>query len=198
MIDTLFIYLFCCGTASCPVATLTCVNFILLLSCWLVISSCCDFPVKWCGSRWCTLTACGVKELEEPKHSRFFFHFGVRNRNYKTPTLFHFWSCVKGGVNMDHRGHHLPDSGHHRTKDREDYYRYSQPDWEQSYPPPNPRERDRHWVHPDPRYRAHFTSPPARPDPYTTQQYPYVHGHPEHQRPQSRCVRSWDGSWFIL
>lgn len=99
---------------------------------------------------------------------------------------------------MDHRGHHLPDSGHHRTKDREDYYRYSQPDWEQSYPPPNPRERDRHWVHPDPRYRAHFTSPPARPDPYTTQQYPYVHGHPEHQRPQSRCVRSWDGSWFIL
>ncbi|XP_030289918.1 protein transport protein Sec16B isoform X2 [Sparus aurata] len=87
---------------------------------------------------------------------------------------------------MDHRGHHLPDSGHHRTKDREDYYRYSQPDWEQSYPPPNPRERDRHWVHPDPRYRAHFTSPPARPDPYTTQQYPYVHGHPEHQRPQSR------------
>ncbi|KAM8744944.1 protein transport protein Sec16B isoform 3-T4 [Acanthopagrus schlegelii] len=85
---------------------------------------------------------------------------------------------------MDHRGHHLPDSGHHRTKDREDYYRYPQPDWEQSYPSPNPRDRDRHWAHPDPRYRAHFTSPPARPDPYTTQQYPYVH--PEHQRPQSR------------
>lgn len=97
---------------------------------------------------------------------------------------------------MDHRGHHLPDSGHHRTKDREDYYRYPQPDWEQSYPSPNPRDRDRHWAHPDPRYRAHFTSPPARPDPYTTQQYPYVH--PEHQRPQSRCVHSRDRSLFIL
>ncbi|XP_073332403.1 protein transport protein Sec16B [Pagrus major] len=87
---------------------------------------------------------------------------------------------------MDHRGHPRPDSAQHRTRDREDYYRYSQQDREQSYPPPNPRERDRHWAQPDPRYRAHFTSPPARPDPYSTQQYPYVHGHPEHQRPHSR------------
>ncbi|XP_044055028.1 protein transport protein Sec16B isoform X2 [Siniperca chuatsi] len=94
------------------------------------------------------------------------------------------------GVVMDHRGHPQPDSGprSHRTKDREDYYRYSQQDRDQSYPPPNPRERDRHWAHPDARFRAHFSSPPARPEqyPYNTQQYPYGHGLPEHQRPQSR------------
>ncbi|XP_040896746.1 protein transport protein Sec16B [Toxotes jaculatrix] len=88
---------------------------------------------------------------------------------------------------MDHRGHPWPDSGRHshRTKDREDYYRYSQQDRYQSYPPPDPRERDRHWAHPEPRYRANFTSPPARPEqyPYSSHQYPYGHGY---QRPQSR------------
>ncbi|XP_045905744.1 protein transport protein Sec16B [Micropterus dolomieu] len=91
---------------------------------------------------------------------------------------------------MDHRGHHQLDSGlhSHRTKDREDYYRRSQQDRDQRNPPPYPRERDRHWAHPDAHFRAHFTSPPARPEqyPYSTQHYPYGHGHLEPQRPQSR------------
>lgn len=91
---------------------------------------------------------------------------------------------------MDHRGHPRPDSGRHshRTKDREDYYRFSQQDRDQSYPPPTPRERDRHWAQADARYRAHFINPPARLEqyPHNTQQYPYGYGHPEHQRPQSR------------
>lgn len=85
---------------------------------------------------------------------------------------------------MDHRGRPLPESGHppYRSRDREDYYWYSQQqqrDREPSHPPPNPRDRDRHW--------AHLSSPPARPDqyPYHVQQYQY---HPEQQRPQSRCV----------
>ncbi|XP_029286094.1 protein transport protein Sec16B [Cottoperca gobio] len=91
---------------------------------------------------------------------------------------------------MDHRGHTRPDPGRpsHRTKDREDYYRYSQQDRDQSYPPPpNPRERERPWAQ-DARYSAHFTSPPARPEqyPHNTQQYPYGAIRPEHQRPQSR------------
>ncbi|XP_042273589.1 protein transport protein Sec16B [Thunnus maccoyii] len=92
---------------------------------------------------------------------------------------------------MDHRGSHpRPQSGRHshRSKDKEDYQRYSHQDRDQSYPPPDPRERDRHWAHADPRYRAHLTSPPARLDqyPYSTQQYLYNYGRPEHQRPQSR------------
>ncbi|XP_071343356.1 protein transport protein Sec16B [Trachinotus anak] len=91
---------------------------------------------------------------------------------------------------MDHRGQPWPDSGRHshRTKDREDYYRYYQQDRDQSYPPPDPREWDRHRAHPDPRYRANFTSPPARPEqyPYNHHQHPYGRGRPEHQRPQSR------------
>ncbi|XP_035508999.1 protein transport protein Sec16B [Morone saxatilis] len=91
---------------------------------------------------------------------------------------------------MDHRGHPRSDSGRHshKAKDKEDYYRYSQQDRDQSYPPQNPRDWDRHWAHPDARYRTHFTSPPARPEPYpySTQQYAYGHGCPEHQRPQSR------------
>ncbi|KAL7396194.1 hypothetical protein ABVT39_001923 [Epinephelus coioides] len=91
---------------------------------------------------------------------------------------------------MDHRGHPRPDAGRHslRSKDREDYYRYAQQDRDQSYPPANPRERDRHWAQTDARYRGHFTGPPARPDQYlhNPQQYPYGYGHPEHQRPQSR------------
>ncbi|KAK5869332.1 hypothetical protein PBY51_024058 [Eleginops maclovinus] len=91
---------------------------------------------------------------------------------------------------MDHRGHPRNDSGRqsHRSKDREDYYRYSKQDREQSNTPaPLPRERDQHWAQ-DPRYRAQFSSPPARPEqyPHNTQQYPYSYILPEHQRPQSR------------
>ncbi|XP_039985479.1 protein transport protein Sec16B isoform X2 [Xiphias gladius] len=97
---------------------------------------------------------------------------------------------LRGGVIMDHRGHPRPESGRHshRTKDREDYHWYSQQDRGQSYPPPDPREWDRHWAHPDPRYRANFTNPPARPEqyPYNSHQYPYGHVRPEPQRPQSR------------
>ncbi|XP_078115569.1 protein transport protein Sec16B [Sander vitreus] len=94
---------------------------------------------------------------------------------------------------MDQRGNRdpiLPNSGRHshRTKDREDYYRYSQQERDQSYLPQNPRVRDRHWAQADAHYRAHFTSPPARPEqyPHNTQQYLHGYGRPEHQRPQSR------------
>ncbi|XP_034386250.1 protein transport protein Sec16B [Cyclopterus lumpus] len=102
---------------------------------------------------------------------------------------------------MEHRGHPRPDPVHrsYRTKDRD---RYSQQDRGQSYQPPNPQERDRHWAQTDARYRAHYTSPPARPEqyphnaqqyphnaqqyPHNVQQYPHGYGHPEIQRPQSR------------
>ncbi|XP_032382423.1 protein transport protein Sec16B isoform X2 [Etheostoma spectabile] len=94
---------------------------------------------------------------------------------------------------MDQRGNRdptLPNSGRHsrKTKDKEDLYRYSQQDRDQSYPLQNPRVRNRHWAQADARYRAHFTGPPARPEqyPHNTQQYPYGYGRPEHQRPQSR------------
>ncbi|XP_031728890.1 protein transport protein Sec16B isoform X1 [Anarrhichthys ocellatus] len=94
------------------------------------------------------------------------------------------------GFIMDHRGHPRPDPvpHSHRTKDREDYHRYSQQDRDHSYQPPNPREGDRHWAQTDARYRTHFTSPPARPEqyPHNAQQYPYGYGRPELQRPQSR------------
>ncbi|XP_053286819.1 protein transport protein Sec16B isoform X1 [Pleuronectes platessa] len=92
---------------------------------------------------------------------------------------------------MDHRGHPWPDPGHQypqRTKDREDYSRYPQQEWDQSCPPPDPRERDRPWAHPDACYRPHYASPPARPEQYPSnyQQYPYGHGRADHKRPQSR------------
>ncbi|XP_068176356.1 protein transport protein Sec16B isoform X2 [Antennarius striatus] len=89
---------------------------------------------------------------------------------------------------MDHRRPPWPNSAHqsYRVKDREDYYRCSQQDREQNYPPPKPREKERHWAHPDDCYRPYYTSPPARLDQYlyNTQQYPY--GHPEPHRPQPR------------
>ncbi|XP_062251437.1 protein transport protein Sec16B isoform X3 [Platichthys flesus] len=92
---------------------------------------------------------------------------------------------------MDHRGHPWPDPGHqypHRTKDREDYSRYPQQEWDQSCPTPDPRERDRPWAHPDARYSPHYASPPVRPEQYPSnyQQYAYGHGRADHQRPQSR------------
>ncbi|XP_026160393.1 protein transport protein Sec16B isoform X2 [Mastacembelus armatus] len=91
---------------------------------------------------------------------------------------------------MDHRGRPWPDSARHshRAKDREDYYRYSQRDRDQSYPPLDPREREKHWPHPDAHYRSHVSSPPSRPEqyPYICQQYPYGYGPPEHHRPLSR------------
>ncbi|CAJ1059720.1 protein transport protein Sec16B [Xyrichtys novacula] len=98
---------------------------------------------------------------------------------------------------MDHRGHPRQDSGRHpqRTKDREDYYRYSQQDGHQGYPPPDPRDRDRHRAPSDAPYRSYYTSPPARPEqhPYNSQQYHYGYGHVENQRPQSRHGYShWD------
>lgn len=91
-------------------------------------------------------------------------------------------------VNMDHRGHPQPDSARHSHRAKDDYYRHSQQDWDHSYLPPDPRERDRHWAHPGAQYGAHFTSPPARPEqyPYSSHQYPYGYGRPEYQRPQSR------------
>ncbi|XP_030584015.1 protein transport protein Sec16B [Archocentrus centrarchus] len=86
---------------------------------------------------------------------------------------------------MDHRGHYWPDSGRHshRTKDREGFSRYPQQERDQSYPPPD--LRDRHWGHPDARYGAHFPPPRAEQYPYNSQQYQYGYG-PEHQRPLSR------------
>uniref|UniRef100_A0A3Q0SEJ3 Protein transport protein sec16 n=1 Tax=Amphilophus citrinellus TaxID=61819 RepID=A0A3Q0SEJ3_AMPCI len=89
---------------------------------------------------------------------------------------------------MDHRGHYWPDSGRHshRTKDREGFSRYPQQERDQSYPPPD--LRDRHWGHPDARYGAHFPPPRAEQYPYNSQQYQYGYG-PEHQRPLYDQVR---------
>lgn len=92
---------------------------------------------------------------------------------------------------MDHRGHQGPDSGRHshRTKGREGKSRHSQQERDQNYPPADPRDRDRHRGHPDPRYQPHFSSPPphrAEQYPYNPQQHFYGYGPPEHQRPQSR------------
>ncbi|KAM3619857.1 uncharacterized protein V6R79_014731 [Siganus canaliculatus] len=91
---------------------------------------------------------------------------------------------------MDYRGLPRPDPGHHssRRRDREDYQRYERQDTDAFYQSANPNERDRLRTHPDARSRPPFISPPARPEqyPYSTQQYPYGHGHPEHKRPQSR------------
>ncbi|XP_034530521.1 protein transport protein Sec16B [Notolabrus celidotus] len=97
---------------------------------------------------------------------------------------------------MDHRGQprHDPGRQSHRTKDRDDHYRYSQQqDGNPGYPPPD--HRDRHRAHSDAHYRGHYTSYPARQEqnPYNTQQYHYGYGHVEHQRPQSRHGYSqWD------
>ncbi|XP_013879522.1 protein transport protein Sec16B isoform X2 [Austrofundulus limnaeus] len=83
---------------------------------------------------------------------------------------------------MDQRGQ--PDSSrlYHRTQDS----RFAQQDWDVNYLPPDPRDRGRHWGHPDPRYLAPFTPPPVRPEwlHYNSQQYGY--GWQEHQRPPSR------------
>uniref|UniRef100_A0A3B4GZK4 SEC16 homolog B, endoplasmic reticulum export factor n=1 Tax=Pundamilia nyererei TaxID=303518 RepID=A0A3B4GZK4_9CICH len=91
---------------------------------------------------------------------------------------------------MDHRGHYWPDSGchSHRTKDREGYTSHSQQERDQLYPPPDLRERDRHWGHPDARYNVHFPLPTPDFYPYNSQQYQYGYG-PEHQRPLSRFVQ---------
>nr|XP_046248444.1 protein transport protein Sec16B-like [Scatophagus argus] len=100
---------------------------------------------------------------------------------------------------MDHRGHARQDSGRqsHRKKDREECYRHFQQDRDQSYLPPNHRERDRYWAHADAYYQTHFNSPPARPDrySYSTQQYAYGHGRPEHGRPQSRHGYDYPAHW---
>ncbi|XP_074524754.1 protein transport protein Sec16B [Halichoeres trimaculatus] len=100
----------------------------------------------------------------------------------------------------DPRGHPRQDSGRHshRTKDREDYYRYAHQDVNQGYPPPpppDPRDRDRNWAHPEAQYRSQYTSPPVRQDqhPFNSQQYYHGYGHLEHQRPLSRHGYShWD------
>ncbi|KAF7658115.1 hypothetical protein LDENG_00017330 [Lucifuga dentata] len=90
---------------------------------------------------------------------------------------------------MDHRSHPWTESSRHphRVKDRGDH-RYYYQDREQNYPPPDPRERERYWTHPDEPHRAHFSRPEYSHQ-YSvcnTQQYPYGYGPPEHQRPRSR------------
>ncbi|KAM4548273.1 protein transport protein Sec16B isoform 2-T5 [Odontesthes bonariensis] len=76
---------------------------------------------------------------------------------------------------MDLRG--LPDSDRqsHKTKDKE------------HYSPQREGLSSRHWGHSDPRYPAHFTGPPTTHEqfPYSTQQYAYGYGWPEHQRHKS-------------
>ncbi|KAM3875793.1 protein transport protein Sec16B [Diretmus argenteus] len=91
---------------------------------------------------------------------------------------------------MDPRGHPpWPETGRpsHRVRSREDhYYRTSHhQDRNQKLPPPEPRERDRQWAHPDARYRGFTSPPPARPD-YTPSPYGYGYGRPDPSRPQSR------------
>ncbi|KAG7228933.1 hypothetical protein INR49_008711 [Caranx melampygus] len=91
---------------------------------------------------------------------------------------------------MDQKVHPWPLSGHHlhRPKDRGDYYRYSQQNRDQSFPPLVPKERDKHRAHPDPRYTADFIDLPARLEqfPYNSHLFPCDHGPSDYQRPQSR------------
>ncbi|KAM4629712.1 protein transport protein Sec16B isoform 1-T1 [Polymixia lowei] len=94
---------------------------------------------------------------------------------------------------MDPRGQRCPETGRqpYRARDREDYYsRSAHHDRDQKYPPPDPREWESQWAHPDVRYRTYFTSPPPRPEytssPYNPPQYGYGYDAPEHSRPQSR------------
>lgn len=88
---------------------------------------------------------------------------------------------------MDQRGHQLPDSSRrsHRTKDKEHFSRFTQQEWDLNHPLP-----DQRWAPPDAHYMTHFTSPPARPQPfpYHSQEYAYGYGWQEHHRPQSRSV----------
>ncbi|XP_028260362.1 protein transport protein Sec16B [Parambassis ranga] len=90
---------------------------------------------------------------------------------------------------MDHRGHGWHDSGRHshrnKNKDRDGFLRHYQHEQDQTYTPPDPRERDRHWGHRDASYGAQFSSPPPRSEqfPYNAQHYPYGYGH---QNPQPR------------
>lgn len=182
----------CISTASTLTTHSGALTFILLVSLWPVICSW-DSPLTWCGS--CTLPqACPSYASVNKIQTLFVWIYRWISNLLLCVYLRSEGRLIfsrAGGSIMEHRGRPRPDSGHHyhRTRDREDYYRYSQQqDREQSYPPLNPRERDRSWAHPESGYRATFSSTPARQDPYSAQ--PYHYSSPEHQRPQSRCVHS--------
>lgn len=85
-------------------------------------------------------------------------------------------------VRMEHRGRSRSQSGRPRSKDhRADYYRG------QGYPPPDLREWDRTWAHPESRFRPPLASPVGG-DPYAYgHQQHYYHGNGwAEQRPHSR------------
>ncbi|CAL9695858.1 unnamed protein product [Knipowitschia caucasica] len=89
---------------------------------------------------------------------------------------------------MEHRSRPRSQIGNPKTKEsRVDYYKYPNHDRRQGYPPPDPREWDRTWGHPDSRFRPPVTSP-VRGDPLThgPQHHPYGYGWSEPPRPPSR------------
>ncbi|KAF7203837.1 protein transport protein Sec16B [Nothobranchius furzeri] len=100
---------------------------------------------------------------------------------------------------MDQRSHYLPDSNRHshRRQDREVHSRYVQQEWDQNHPPLDPRDRGRHWGHPESQYMAHFMPARAEQFPYSSQQYSYSYGWREQPRPQSRHGYEWPphGHW---
>uniref|UniRef100_A0A1A8JAL6 Protein transport protein sec16 n=1 Tax=Nothobranchius kuhntae TaxID=321403 RepID=A0A1A8JAL6_NOTKU len=100
---------------------------------------------------------------------------------------------------MDQRSHYLPDSNRysHRRQDREVHSRYVQQEWDQNHPPLDPRDRGRHWGHPESQYTAHFMPTRAEQFPYSSQQYSYSYGWREQPRPQSRHGYEWPphGHW---
>ncbi|KAJ0065401.1 hypothetical protein NL108_009528 [Boleophthalmus pectinirostris] len=89
---------------------------------------------------------------------------------------------------MEHRGRPRSQMGHPKNRDpRPDYYKYPNQERGQCYPPPDPREWDRSWGHPESHFRPPVTSPVRR-DPYAygPQHYPYGYGWAEQQPPHSR------------
>ncbi|XP_056133378.1 protein transport protein Sec16B [Lampris incognitus] len=104
---------------------------------------------------------------------------------------------------MDSRGHRRPEAGHHshRVRDRGDYARSAHQDWDQKYPPPDPRDTERQWALQDANYRAYFNSPAPRlehtPSSYNTPPYGYGYDRPEHSRSQSRHGYNYptDSQW---
>ncbi|XP_067086890.1 protein transport protein Sec16B isoform X2 [Osmerus mordax] len=99
---------------------------------------------------------------------------------------------------MDPRGYQWRQSDPHsqRPKLPDDFHRPT-PQGGGYYPPPDPRQRDRQWLQPDPRYIAPLTSPPPRPEYpplYSSPQARAAYGHdrPEHALPRPHSRHGYD------
>lgn len=167
-------------------------NFVLLLSVWFVMSSW-VIHMKWCGSCWMDFDSVwhvwAVSTSTTLLFTQIMFKSKIKHCDLPVlPRLVFPSGVLRRGAPMDQRGQHLPDSSWypHRTKDS----RFAQQEWDVNYLPPDPRDRGQHWGHPDPRYLAPFTPPPARPEwlHYNSQQYAYGYGWQEHQRSPSKWV----------